>query len=100
MLKPVNVEPLRTEAQGCWGLCECFGGTVGDVSSLCSTGDVILQVKPTRLFLSHRKQFSVGIYEGYLAFPEPILNNLFPDMYILNVTFLILELEHCERMKV
>lgn len=96
MLKPVNVEPLRTEAQGCWGVCERLGALLVLCPACALRGDVILQVKPIRLFFSHLRQFS----EGYLAFPEPILNNLFPDMYILNVTFLIFGLEHCERMKV
>lgn len=83
MLKPVNVEPLRTEAKaaglgvralGHWGCGDPAGKA------------------------PHQRQCSVGIYEGYLLLVSPFFTTLVSRYVCFTCVFLTFEL--WERMKV
>lgn len=72
MLKPVNVEPLRTEAKAAGLGVRALGH--------CGCGDSAGKAP-------HHRQCSVGIYEGYLLLVSPFLTTLCLDMYVLHVCF-------------
>ena len=70
------MEPLRTEAQDCWVLCECSGAGEGVSLVLYGGCNSAGKKKTHHISCSHGDTvLCVGICKECMALPEPILNN-------------------------